>query len=157
MFSFFLGSGLLSLLSQTAVGSAGGDTSGPGGTVGYSIGQVAYSKFVGTSGSIQQGVQQPYDIIMVSNNEPEITLKATIFPNPTVSSVQLTLDDIVFSSDTGLFAYGLYDAQGRLLQQHQISASSTIINLEKRLGSVYFLCVSHNDREVKTFKIFKTN
>ena len=33
----------------------------------------------------------------------------------------------------------------------------TIINLEKRLGSVYFLRVSHNDREVKTFKIVKTN
>ena len=153
----FFGSGLLNLIGQTTVGAAGGDTSGPGGTVGYSVGQVAYTNFAGESGSINLGVQQPYDIIMVSNTEPEIDLKATIFPNPTIASVQLTLDETVFSTGTGLFGYELYDLQGRLLQQQEITASTSIITLEKMPASVCFLRVSYKDREVKTFKIFKTN
>ena len=99
----FFGSGLLNLIGQTTVGAAGGDTSGPGGTVGYSVGQVAYTNFAGESGSINLGVQQPYDIIMVSNTEPEIDLKATIFPNPTVAFVQLTLNETVFTAGTGFF------------------------------------------------------
>jgi hypothetical protein len=152
-----MGSGWLILLGQSVVGTAGGDTSGPGGTVGFSIGQVVYTNLEGESGNINQGVQQPYDILMVSNSEPWIDLKASIFPNPTVTSVQLVIEDIVYSSGTGVFTYALYDPSGRILQQHEIMASSTMITLEKLAGSVYFLRVSFNDREVKTFKLFKTN
>ena len=157
MLSFFMVSGLLGLLSQTTVGSAGGDTSGPGGTVGFTVGQVAYTNFDGESGSINQGVHQPYDIIMVSTAEPEIGLKATIFPNPTATSIQLILDELVYYSGTDLFTYVLYDSQGRMIQQHRITAPITVISLDKLFGVVYFLRVSNNDSEVKTFKIFKTN
>lgn len=152
-----IGIGLVNLFGQTSIGAAGGDTSGPGGTVGYSIGQVAYTNFSSESGNINQGVQQPYDIIMVSTANPDISLNAAIFPNPSATSVQLILDEFVFSSGKHEFAYSLYDLSGRLLQQDEITASTTLITLEKLVGTVYFLRVSDNDREVKTFKIFKTN
>lgn len=153
----FAGSHLANLQAQHAVGPAGGDTSGPGGTVAYSIGQVAYTSIDDEEGSINQGVQQPYDIIMVSTGEPELAFSATIFPNPASTTVQLNLDEHIFSSSTGTFAFWLYDPQGRMMKHQEITSATTIMALEKLAGSVYFLRITLNDNTVKTFRIFKTN
>ena len=49
--------------AQEAVSAAGGNASGSGGTASYTIGQVAYTTNSSASGTITQGVQQPYEIL----------------------------------------------------------------------------------------------
>ena len=61
-----LGLGLTGLQAQTSVNATGGDASGSGGSVSYSVGQVVYTTNTGTSGSVAQGVQQPYEISVVT-------------------------------------------------------------------------------------------
>ena len=60
----FLGLGLTAQ-AQQATTATGGNASGSGGTVAYSVGQIFYTTNTGTTGSEAQGVQQPYEISIV--------------------------------------------------------------------------------------------
>ncbi|MGC8754863.1 MAG: hypothetical protein ACP5QJ_07625, partial [Thermosulfidibacteraceae bacterium] len=64
-----LGLGLTGLQAQESVNATGGNASGNGGTVAYSVGQVVYTTNTGTNGSVAQGVQQPFEISVVSGIE----------------------------------------------------------------------------------------
>lgn len=72
------------LLSQNAIPATGGNASGSGGSVSYSVGQVTYLINTGTSGSVAQGVQQPYEISVVTGIEEAsgIELEFSVYPNP---------------------------------------------------------------------------
>jgi len=50
------------LQAQEAIPASGGNVTGSGGTVSYSIGQVFYLMNSGATGSVLQGVQQPHEI-----------------------------------------------------------------------------------------------
>lgn len=56
---FLLTISMGSLQAQKAVDASGGDASGTGGTVSYSIGQIDYMALSATSGKVNEGVQQP--------------------------------------------------------------------------------------------------
>lgn len=47
----------------------GGTATGSGGSVTYTVGQVTYCTFTGTNGSVAHGVQQPYEISVVTEIE----------------------------------------------------------------------------------------
>jgi hypothetical protein len=59
---FVTGIGITCLQAQEAIPASGGNGSGNGGSVSYSIGQVVDATYTGLSGSVAQGVQQPYEI-----------------------------------------------------------------------------------------------
>ncbi|MBK6984778.1 MAG: hypothetical protein IPH32_08475 [Bacteroidetes bacterium] len=52
--------------AQETTDASGGNASGSGGSASYSIGQSAYNTYTGTNGSVAQGVQQPYEISIVT-------------------------------------------------------------------------------------------
>ena len=54
-----LGLGLTGLQAQESVNATGGDASGSGGSVSYSVGQITYQTHTGINGSVAEGVQQP--------------------------------------------------------------------------------------------------
>ena len=66
---FLLGLGLTGLQAQTSVNTIGGNASGSGGSASYSVGQVVYQAHSGTNASIIEGVQQPYEILVVTQIE----------------------------------------------------------------------------------------
>lgn len=154
---FFLTVSLSVLHGQNAVLSAGGDATGPGGTVAYSIGQVAYTNYTAEDGNVSLGIQQPYLIITVSNSEPEANIFVSVSPNPTSTSVNLKFDDQFSNYDDEDFNFGLYDMHGKLLLQQKIISSVTPIPLENIPNAVYYIRVMSKHAEIKTFKIFKTN
>lgn len=77
----------IQLLSQETVSAGGKEATGTGGTVSYTIGQVVYTTNTGTNGSVVQGVQQPYEISVVTGLEEaeDISLEFSIYPNPVTS------------------------------------------------------------------------
>lgn len=87
-----LGLGLTGLQAQTSVNATDGDVSGSGGSVSYSVGQVVYTTHTGTSGSVAEGVQQPYEISVVTGLEEaqSINLSVTAYPNPTTDYCQVS-------------------------------------------------------------------
>ena len=144
--------GILKTEAQQATVVSGGNATGTGGSVSYSIGQVADKTQTGTTGTITQGVQQPFEIVTLSGSEfTNIKLEAVVFPNPTVLNVTLKITN----SDSGNFNYQLFDLRGRLLNEGKILNEETIIAMDRYPSATYLLKVNSNSKALKTFKIIK--
>ena len=148
-----LGLGLTGVQAKTSVNATGGDASGGGGSVSYSVGQVVYTTHTGTSGSVAEGVQQPYEISVVTGLEEaqSINLSVTAYPNPTTDYLTLRIDEFEISN----LSFQLYDMNGKLLQNEKITGNQTSIVMSNLLPATYFVKVIQGNKEVKTFKIIK--
>ena len=144
--------GFSGLQAQTAIVATGGNASGSGGSMSYSVGQVFYTTATGTSGSVAQGVQQPFEISVETGVEKTgISLTASVYPNPTTNYLTLEVKDFELTA----LHYQLYDLQGKLLQTKKITEAKTKIAMSNLLPAIYFVKVIQAKKEVKTFKIIK--
>ncbi len=138
--------------AQQDVVSSGGDASSSGGSVSYSIGQVAYESASGSNGSINQGVQQPFEIFVLDIPELDEPFSAWLYPNPATISVILSVDTT--KEGTGL-VYELTDITGKIIRSGRIISDETSINVEQYAEACYFLNVLDGNKRVKTFKLLK--
>lgn len=148
-----LGVGLTCLQAQESTHTAGGNASGNGGSVSYSVGQTTYHIHSGTTGSVAEGVQQPFEISVISGVEEAkgITLSASVYPNPAAGYLILEVKDYEFST----LYFHLYDLQGRLLQNKKVTEKRTSIALSHYSPSIYFVKVTSGKNEIKTFRVVK--
>jgi hypothetical protein len=147
--------GSIPLLSQSAVSSAGGNaTSFGSGTASYTIGQSSYTIITDvTNGSVAQGVQQSYEISVVTEVEEENDSSPifSIYPNPSSDMVKLKIENCQIEN----FRYLLYDIKGNLLQNKKVEGNETSIVISKLESATYFLKVTENNKVLRTFKIIK--
>jgi hypothetical protein len=151
---FLLGLGLTSLQAQETITASGGKATGTGGTQHYSVGQVFYKTNNGINGTVSQGVQQPYEISVVTeiNEAKNISLQCSVYPNPTTEFVKLKVDA---STSLGNLNYQIYDINGKLLQSQKIESNETNLTLKNYVPAIYFIKIMNNNKEIKTFKIIK--
>ena len=144
---------ITSSYSQESIVIAGGNATGTGGSSSYSIGQVAYITLPGSDGSISQGVQQPYEINTLGNDEfTGINLLMTAYPNPTVDVLNL----VVVNDELDNLSYNLYDMTGKIISKNsKITTSETSVSMHELNQGIYFLAVNKNNKTIKTFKIIK--
>jgi hypothetical protein len=150
---FLLGFCIATVQGQQTIPATGGNASGSGGSVSYTVGQILSSTISGSNGTVVQGVQQPYEISVVTalRNTEDISLKCSVYPNPTAGLTKLVFE----SPDFENLRFRLYDINGILLQDKKVESRETEISLENFSSSVYFLKVLKNNLEVKVFKIVK--
>ena len=142
----------IQLYAQETVPATGGDASGTGGSSSYTVGQVVYTTNTATSGSIAQGVQQPYEIsTSVGIEVTEINLELMAYPNPTNNTLTLNIGNY----DMEKLTYQLYDMQGKLLENRQVLNRSTTITMKNLPVSTYLLNIQDNSSLIKTFRIVK--
>ncbi len=148
-----LGLGLTGLQAQESVNTTGGNASGNGGSVSYSIGQLVNQSHTGTNGSVAEGLQQPYQISVVKAIEESEVIKLSViaYPNPTTNYLTLTINEFDLSN----LVYQLYDMNGNLLQSQRITKTNTRILMDKLAPASYFVKIIQKNKEVKTFKIIK--
>lgn len=148
-----LGIGMFGLQAQQVVTTSGGNASGSGGSVSYSVGQVVYTKSIGTNGSSAQGVQQPYEISAVTAIEAakDISLIFSVYPNPTTDFLTLKVENYELEN----LSYWLYGVSGNLIETKKIIAVETQISMANLVSGTYFLKIATGNKEVKTFKIIK--
>ena len=148
--------GLAGLQAQETITTTGGEANGGGGSASYTVGQVFYTTQTGTNGnSVAQGVQQPFEISVVTGI-PEakyISLLISAYPNPT--SNYLTVK--VKNYETANLQYMIFDINGKLLQTVKATGQETQIKTNNLVPAIYFLKVYDNKKEIKVFKIIKTN
>ena len=138
--------------AQHASVASGADAAGSGGTISYSIGQVVNTTNIGTSFSIAEGVQQPYEIsVVVGISNLNIQLGAIIYPNPTKDYIVLKTEGY---PSKGL-SYQLFDQNGKLIVSKQIISNSERVEMQNLAASTYFLKVVENQTVRKVFKIAK--
>lgn len=147
------GLGLRGSYAQEAVPASGGNATGSGGSVSYTVGQVVYTTNSGTNGSVAQGVQQPYEVSVTTGTEQakEISLGLTAYPNPTTENIKLSIGNY----NTDNLSYQLFDVAGKLLQNKKIESTETVIPMENLDHASYFVKIIDNKKEVKVFKIIK--
>lgn len=145
--------GFTGLQAQEAIPASGGDASGSGGSVSYSVGQLVYTNNQGTNGTITQGVQQSYEISVVSGLEEatSINLICSAYPNPTTDYLVLKVENY----DIENLSYQLSDIDGKLLEILKPEGNETFIVMSNFVPAIYFLKVIQNNKELKTFKIVK--
>ena len=151
-----LGLGLTGLQAQVNLNASGGNASGTGGTVSYSIGQVVYTtNNGGANGSVAQGVQQPYEISVVTaiKDTKGITLQCSAYPNPVAESLKLKIESSDFDFST--LSFQLFDITGKLLESRKIESNETNIFMKNLVPATYFIKITDGSKEIKTFKINK--
>lgn len=149
-----LGFGLSNLQAQENLNASGGEAIGSGGSSAYTIGQIVYQTYTGTSGnSLTEGVQQPYEIsILTSIAEVKgISLSVLAYPNPTADYLIVEVKDFGLSN----LSLQLYDMQGKLLQSEKITNNQTSVIMSNLVSATYFAKIVQGNQEVKTFKIIK--
>lgn len=139
---------------QQAVSTAGGEATGAGGTVSYTLGQVLYSSTSDDDGTVTQGVQQYYEISVISSSEDQLGLNPvlSVYPNPAGAYLKL---HVMHYGASGTVTYQLYDGNGRIIENQDIRGNETTIPMDLLTPSVYFLKVYEDEKEIKTFKIIK--
>lgn len=144
---------MTNVYAQYTISTAGGELSGINGTVSYTVGQVAYTTKTDANNRITEGVQQPYEISIVTTLDDSYdTIELVVFPNPATNFLVLKVID---SGRTDL-SYKLYDTQAKLLKNGLVTGSSdTIIKIDEEPAGTYFLSVTNHEIIIKTFKIIK--
>lgn len=143
----------MSLLAQQTVSSAGKEVSGTGGTVSYTIGQVVYTTNTGSNGTVTQGVQQPFEISVITGIEEAkgISLEISIYPNPATDLIKLKIENYEIEN----LRYQIYDINGNLLLNNKVEGNETSIVISNLVSATYLLKVTDNNKVIKTFKVIK--
>ena len=133
--------------AQNTTLPSGGNASGSGGSVSYSVGQVVFTTNTGPEGSVAQGVQQPYEISeIVAINDYALEWECTVFPNPANDFLiisQTHADNCIFQ---------LFDNNG----QGKLNVGETNIPMRDLAPAVYFLRIVNAAGELKKeFKVVK--
>lgn len=143
----------LILVGQSAVTTTGKDAAGSGGTISYTVGQTDYSVYTGTSGTLNAGVQQPFEIsVMTGIKEASgISLELSAYPNPVNSILILSIKNY----DSEKLFYRLLDISGRTLEMKKVNGPITEIPMDRFINGYYFLIITDSFREIKSFRIIK--
>jgi hypothetical protein len=139
--------------AQNTIPASGGNASGSGGSASYTVGQIVYITSSNSNGSVAQGVQQPYEISVVTAVEKakDISLEIVVYPNPVTDFAKLKIKNYEVEN----LRYQLYDIHSSLLQDNKIVGNETNIIMSNLLPATYFLKVTDINKVIKTFKIIK--
>lgn len=143
----------IGLIAQSQTITSGGEASGSGGTVCYTIGQTAFQTNSGSGGIITEGLQQAYEIFSVTGIEnTEISLiHVSAYPNPVKDNLRLRVEE----ENVKDFSFKVYDIQGKLLQFRKLDGLETQIDMSSYVPSTYILKVLSGKQSIKEFTIIK--
>lgn len=152
--------------AQETIPAAGGTATGQGGSVSFSVGQVVYNFLSGQEQSVIQGVQQPYEISVVTSADeiPFSGIDVQAYPNPASDFVTLRIESGL-NDHYQILTYELFDMTGQVLEKKTISADLTNIPMVHLAPATYLLKVynssgtrsseSNPSLNSKIFKIIK--
>ncbi len=136
--------------AQQVIGAAGTTTTTSGGSVSYTVGEIAIQTTETSSGTASEGVQQAYEIYKVGVTELALGSSINVYPNPT--NGQLTLNTTNLNKN---LAYELYDSQGKQIKECASFSDGHTLSISEFTNAVYYLKISSDNQPIQTFKIIK--
>lgn len=142
------------LSAQISVITSGGNSSGSNGSLSYTVGQTTANYTTSTTAKLSEGVQQPYEISIVTQlqGSTEVSLIIAAFPNITSKNLTLKIEQ---QTSTQKFAYQLIDLNGVIIESKNNIGAETQISLGNLMAATYLIKVFQDSKEIKLFKIIK--
>lgn len=138
--------------AQESLNASGGDITTSSGSVSYSIGQLFYNTYSNDYASVQQGVQQAFEIYTLGTEELAQSISMRVYPNPTTNSLSLKIEDYQQEK----MNYQIYDLNGRKVGQGKVTSKETDINMSDFASATYLIYVLDQDNKTnQKFKIIK--
>jgi hypothetical protein len=100
---------------------------------------------------VNQGVQQPYQILDNSINQSDLNVNITIGPNPSSNELTVVADFTNMKEVSGYIS----DQNGKIVKKKQILNTNPSFDLKDLSSGTYFLTIEENDQILKSFKIIK--
>lgn len=141
------------VMGQQGTIPAGGDQKSVDGEISFSIGQLMNSSMSAPTGSVYEGLQQPFEIIWTSLSPwgKELGIKILAFPNPTADQLNLVFDA---SPPPGCLAI-FTDAAGRTVLHQQIDQLENRLNMYALPAGTYFLNILTDQTHLSSLTIIK--
>jgi hypothetical protein len=143
-------SSLTTAIAQESINTSGTSSTSSSGSISYSIGQVVYTSASGTTGSINQGVQQPFEFEIITGVE-HTEIEMAVFPNPAVEQLQLNIS----STNIENYSIQLFDARGKLVMSNSKIQPINTIPVVDFMSGIYFLSVYEYSTLVKSYRIVR--
>jgi hypothetical protein len=146
--------GMNSIKAQEAIPASGGEASGGGGSSSFTVGQTVYTSYTGTNGNnVIEGVQQPYEISVVTSipKARNININISTFPNPASDYLTVRVENY----ETENLQFMFFDLNGKLLRAVKAAGQETKIEISNFVPASYFVKVLDKQKEIKIFKIIK--
>jgi len=134
--------------AQQAFVATGGEASGIGGSVSYSIGQVAYSNSPG--GLANAGVQQPYEVIITSIDDSFTDIMLNLYPNPASQELVIEMKNM----NTGIAAE-VYNASGSLIDSIRLLSVRTSISVNQWTPATYLIRITDESGHSAVYQVVK--
>ena len=139
----------LQLMAQSSTVCSGGEGSGPGGSVSFSIGQLVVESTIDSEGSISPGVQQTYESASVYVNESLFDNTLVLYPNPTTQFIQMDFGKI-FTGQVMVF-----DAAGNVILNQNVNTIEYRINAAGWSSGLYMVHVVKDNESVAVHSVLK--
>lgn len=147
-----IGTGITNVYAQQAMTASGGNANSNSGSVSYSVGQTTYAKHRGPIHTISEGVQQPYNTVVVAGIEKTtINPEYNIYPNPVTDYLILSISNESLKN----LSYTIFDINSMIISRKKITRNKETIDMSELAPSTYFLDIMENQTRIKTFKIIK--
>lgn len=135
---------------QQVIGAAGTTTTTTGGSVSYTVGEIAVQTTETANVSSFEGVQQAYEIYKVGVTELALGSSIDVYPNPT--NDRLTLKTKNLNKN---LSYELYDSQGKQIHKCASFSDGHTLSMTEFVNAVYYLKIFSDNQPIQTFKIIK--
>ena len=139
--------------AQSAFVTVGGEATGEGGSMSFSVGEVTYKSTVDNQYTISEGVQQAYTIKDITPDAIKnlVKIELSAYPNPTSDVLHLVVKD----ADIDGLSYSVSDVKGRTQEKGTIVGTESVIQFSQYLDGVYFVEVKQKGKMVKRFEVLK--
>jgi Secretion system C-terminal sorting domain len=152
LFALFYLFSVVSSFAQQSVHIAGGEIKNTTGSISYSIGQANYINTRDNKNTLTQGVQQPYEISIISDvDNLNKQFNISLFPNPTLNTITVTINE----TDASDFKSQLFDMNGKLLLQKESMESKSDLDMTTMAAGTYILKIENKYHSTNSFKIIK--
>lgn len=138
--------------AQVSINTGGGNVSNASGNVSFTVGQIFYKTIYQNASLLNEGVQQPYEIVTLAIEEqnPKIA-SIVVYPNPTNNFITVDYKEQNYTNHT----LELIDFSGKQLQKIRIQNSETNLSLANYPSATYLLIVLEANKPIQKFKIIK--
>jgi hypothetical protein len=139
------------LFSQEVISAAGGHSATSTSQISWTIGEPVIEPDMNGLYMLSQGLHQGNLVVTVSRELAGLGFEVTAYPNPVSKFLKLDIG----ASKLEDFSYTLFNAEGQLLLQSEVTQKVSTIPMDIYTHSSYLLRVMSGGEEVKVFRVIK--